>query len=280
MNARPLADTLTRLAAGEPTVKDWLLPGRDDPSDWIRSVDLTAHNGARLPALLDKVRGEHPTQDKRAPATLWFGHYAYPVMAVSIACYLVAGRVPDLDPRDLWLRLNDHGEPNALAWCGDRFAALPADPAHAHPSCAIVADQTALRDHLRNRIVAHLSPLIEALAALGALSRQTAWALAADYNAAAFVWIGGLLAGDESLGAAESVAFAAPQSPLRRKRMFHRVEHGGTYTLMVDRVSCCRYFKVDGGGYCSNCPHRPLDERLAITRDWLIQRTVDAEASA
>ncbi|HRF50844.1 MAG TPA: IucA/IucC family C-terminal-domain containing protein [Anaerolineales bacterium] len=278
MNAHPLADTLTRLAAGEPTLKDWLRTERDDAPDWVRSSDLTTDYGARLPALLEQVRGEHPTQDKRAPATLWFGHYAYPVMAVPIACYLAAGRVPDLDPKDLWLRLNDHGEPNALAWCGDRFAALPADPAHAHPGCAIVADRAALRDHLRNMLVAHLSPLIEALAMLGALSRQTAWALAADYNAAAFVWIGGLLAGDETLGAAESLDFAAPPSPLRRKRGYHRVEHGEAFTLMVDRVSCCRYFKVEGGGYCGNCPHRPLEERLSITRDWLVRRSVEAGA--
>jgi hypothetical protein len=64
---------------------------------------------------------------------------------------------------------------------------------------------------------------------------------------------------------------AAKPSPLQRKRDFIHVEECGQNYEMVDRISCCLYFKAEGASYCSTCPHRPQEERVALIKSWLAE---------
>jgi hypothetical protein len=41
---------------------------------------------------------------------------------------------------------------------------------------------------------------------------------------------------------------------------------------MAERSSCCLYYKSEAAQYCTNCPHRPLEERIQLIKDWLAKQ--------
>ncbi len=284
MTPHPTHQLLDRLAAADPEMRVWLLTEPDDHPGWRPASAVVDADGALVVGLLDQLRHHHPTTDRVAPGAIWFANYCYPLMAVPIACFLSAKLVPDLDPHQVWVRFDEHGELAAVAWRSSRFAALADSPVARLPECTSVTSRDGLRDHLRESIVAHLHPLIDMLAAHKRLSRQMAWALAADYNASAFAWLGGLLLNDETHGAQEAIAFARPPSRLHRKHGYHRIEQWINQELavsyLVDRIACCRYFKTEGGQHCGTCPHRPLSERLDLARKWQRERLTKTEAAS
>jgi ferric iron reductase protein FhuF len=267
----PVEETLARLAAVDEHFRLQLLPAPDDMPDWIPSNKLSDFGETHLNEILARV-AEHYKSDSRQPAvSLWFGHHSFTVMAVAIAFYLTENRVPDLRPESVWARFEPStgsGEALALAWRGRTFAALPDDPAAAHPDCIVLPTREALRDYLRSALIAHLIPLVEALRMRSSFGKPGLWSLASDSCASAFTWIAELI-GDVSFGVAEARAFNATRSPLQRRRDFIHIEHLGLTYEMTDRTSCCLYYKVDGGEYCSTCPHRPMDERVERIKSWL-----------
>lgn len=264
----PVEETLARLAAVDEHFRLQLLPAPDDMPGWLPSNELSDLGETHLDEILAHV-AEHYKSDSRQPAvSLWFGHHSFTVMAVAIAFYLTENRVPDLRPENVWARFEEDGDLAAFAWRGRTFAALPDDPAANHPDCIVLPSRDALREYLRTALVAHLIPLVEALRMRSSFGKPGLWALASDSCASAFTWIAELI-GDVSFGVVEARAFNAERSPLQRRRDFIHIEHVGLTYEMTDRTSCCLYYKVDGGQYCSTCPHRPMDERVERIKGWL-----------
>jgi ferric iron reductase protein FhuF len=100
------------------------------------------------------------------------------------------------------------------------------------------------------------------------------WALAADYTASATTYVGrGMQEESRALELARQLS--AKQSPLRRKRDFIHIEESGLSYDLVDRVSCCLYFQVEDGHYCSSCPHRSQEERVKLIQDWLAKSAAE-----
>src|SRR5690606_27625663 len=110
----------------------------------------------------------------------------------------------------------------------------------------------------------------EAVRAHSPLGIPAMWALAADYSASAAVYVG---RGMDAEAAAIEYAreLAARPSPLQRKRDFIHVEECGLHFDMVDRLSCCLYYQVGEGEYCSQCPHLPKEQRAERIRQWLAE---------
>lgn len=267
-SARPFEQTLNRLASASAHFQSWLLAEPDAGRGWLSITELAAEGTPYLAEVFERVVTHYKTADTQANAALWFGQYAFAVAVVPIACYLADQRVPTLLPGDVWTRFDEEGNIGGLAWCNRSFAALADDPDAAHPDCRVLPSGAALRDHLRDQIIAQLAPMVAAVRARSSFGKAGMWALAADTSASAFTWVARLL-GNEAGGAAEARLFSASPSPLRRKRDFIRVDHCGLSYYMLDRVSCCLYYKVEGGGYCSNCPHRPQEERVELIKGWL-----------
>lgn len=274
-DAQPFEQTLKQLTAASEQFRTKLLAEPDDEPGWLSVAALTAEDTPHLAEVLKRAVIHYKTEDKQAPAALWFGHYAFTVAAVPIACYLTAQRVPRLRPQDVWVRFEEDGDIGGLAWRNRSFTALANDPASAHPDCTVLDSRDALRAELRKQIIDHLTPLVTAVRARSSFGKPGMWALAADYTASAFTWVGGLW-GDEAGGASEARLFSAPPSPLHRQRGFIRVEQSGLSYQMLERTSCCLYYKVEGGSYCSNCPHRPEAERVKLIKSWLAQRAAEA----
>ncbi|MCW5874199.1 MAG: (2Fe-2S)-binding protein [Anaerolineales bacterium] len=273
----PIQQTLAALAAANEQHSSQLLVARDAQPGWLSASQL--QESAHLAPLL-KANGEHhKASDAQSPAALWFGHYVFNIMAVAVTCYLAAKRVPDLRPGSVALRFDEDGEPVAIAWEGRQFAALSSDPAAAHPDCTPLPDLDALRLHLTRQLEAHCSTIITALRHNSRIGVAGLWLLARDYYGSAFTWVGEEM-GNVQLGLEEARAAAALPTQLARQRDFVCVEHAGLSYQLIDRVSCCLYYKTDEGHYCSNCPHRPMPERIALIETWLGKRAAAAQAAA
>ena len=273
MTLHPIKSTLVRLAAVDEHFRLQLLTEPDAEPGWRSAAALCADT-AHLNEILARVAAHYKAQGRQPAVSLWFSHCAFGVMAVAIACYLVENRVPELVPANVWSRFKEDGDVGAFAWRGLSFAALTDDPDANHLDCVRLPSRAALRSYLRASIIAHFVPLIDALGTCSPIGKPGLWALAADSCASAFNWIGELL-GNTALGLEEARAFNADPSPLQRRRDFIHIEHCGLTYDMLDRTSCCLYFKVDGGEYCSSCPHRPREERVGRIKSWLEKRAAE-----
>lgn len=271
----PIEQTLAALAAASEQHRSQLLTATDSEPGWLKANQLL--EAAHLAPLLKANGAHHKASDDQSPAALWFGHYVFNIMAVAVTSYLVAQRVPDLSLESLALRFDEDGEPLAIAWQGRTFAALATDPAAAHPDCTSLPDSDALRLHLTRALEAHCAPIITALRQNSRIGVAGLWLLARDYYGSAFTWVGEQL-GNVQLGLVEARAAAALPTQLARQRDFVCVEHAGLSYQLIDRVSCCLYYKTDDGHYCSNCPHRPMPERITLIENWLGERAAAAAA--
>lgn len=269
LDTHPIEQTLTRLATiDDEYIRPYLLREPDIEPGWLSAADLAAAGTPYLDKALGQVAAHYKAQSRQPAVSLWFGHYAFSVMAVAIGCYLAERRVPDISPENVWLRFDENGDASAFAWCGRAFVGLDDDPDAGHPDCTVLSSREALREYLRECIIAHLTPMVDALRVRSSFGRPGLWSLATDSSASAFTWIGKLI-GNSSIGVEEARIFNAPHSPLHRKRDFIHIDHCGLSYDMVDRTSCCLYYKVEDGEYCTSCPHRPHDERIERIKTWL-----------
>lgn len=243
-----------------------LMPATDSQEGWFSAAELAAE-GQRMDFLFQRLLSHYKVTKRRSPAMCWFGHYAYTIELITFACFLIEGRVPDLSSRQVWIRLGESTEIQNLAWTGRRFTALSDDPDASHPDCLILLTREALRESMREQLLAHLTPLVNSISAYSSLGKPGLWEIAAEYTAFAFVALGELL-GDESIGVQESQAFSATRSRLSVRRSFIPIEHIGTTRYLLDRVSCCLYYQVEGGVYCHSCPHRPAEERVDLMKQF------------
>lgn len=269
----PIEETFQRLASLRPDRKSWLLTEKDSQPDWLSAADLAAESSSHLSELFQRVSSKYKSEGLHPSATLWFGHYAYAIEVISIACFMIEKRVPDLSPENIHIRFDEIGDVESIAWTGRSFAALPDDSATLRADCIILPTRDALRSYLHERLVESFTPVIEAVSASSGMGKPGLWALAADYVAYAFTTLGETL-GDETLGVEESRLFSRTRSKLSVKRGFIPIEHIGMTHYLLERTSCCLYYKVEGGGYCHSCPHRPLDERVE-----LVKRHMEEEAA-
>lgn len=260
----PITATLARLAELREDNQDWLLTKVDSEEGWFSAADLAA-DPPRLQDALTRISQHYQVKSLRPAAALWFGLYAYVMEAVAYACFLFECRLPDLSPGKISLLLGESGYVSRVAWRGRTFAALSDDPDASHPDCIPFPTRESMRQHLREQLTAGFAPLIDAVSGQSSFGKPGLWALAADYNAYALTWLGELM-GNETIGVEESRAFSAVKTPLSTKRDFIPIDHIGTTHYLLERTSCCLYYKVEGGGYCASCPHRSMDERIELAK--------------
>jgi ferric iron reductase protein FhuF len=261
------------LAQAKEDYRPYLQTQPDEKPGWISVAELTAEGGVLLPEVLRASGIHHKAKpdDQQAPASLWLGEYAFFIMAGAVASYMASQRIPDLSPENMSIRFDEDGEPAAIAWRGAKFVALQTDPAAQHADAEAVTSMDELRERLIAQIVVHFTPVVDALRRNSKLGKAGLWAIVTDTVASTFSWIGQQL-GAHGMALAEARSIAASGTRLSRKVDFVFVEEAGLSHCMVERNSCCFYFRLEGGEFCSNCPHRQPEERVQIIREWLAER--------
>jgi len=274
MTSHPIEQTFAKLASLRSDRSSWLLTQTDSQPGWLSAAELAAES-SHLKEIIGRTASHYKSENLRAPATLWFGHYAYGIEIIAFACFLIDRRVPDLSSSKLFVRFAEDGDLESIAWAGRSFAALPDDPDASHPDCIILPTREALREYMHKQMLDSFANMIDSVSAYSKMGRPGLWAIAADYAAYSFTALGEIV-GNEALGVEESRLFSESKSKLSTKRSFIPIEHVGTTHYLLDRTSCCLYYQVDGGGYCHSCPHRPLDERIELVKRHMEEEHAEA----
>jgi ferric iron reductase protein FhuF len=273
-DVHPFERSLRRLELLRDHGQGLLMPDTDSQDGWFSVADL-ATESHYMDQLFQRLLSHYKATRRRPPAMFWFGHYAYTIELITFACFLLERRVPDLSINQIWIRLGNSTDIQNVAWKGRSFAALPDDPDASHPDCTVLPTRAALRGYMQEQLIAHLTPVVHSIAAYSSLGKPGLWEIAKEYTAFAFVALGELL-GDESIGVEESRAFSATPSRLSVRRNFIPIEHISTTHYLLDRISCCLYYQIEGGTYCHSCPHRPAEERISLMKQYWDKQAVQA----
>jgi hypothetical protein len=127
-----------------------------------------------------------------------------------------------------------------------------------------------MRNWLRQRLEAHLTPLIEAIYSRTYLGKRAQWNLVADSCAALFQHAGAAL-GDEAPGLEEGLAFVkVAGSPLCNPQTgYFTLEYQDRCETFRARSGCCLYYRAEEGGEkCTTCVLRR--KRSATNGCWTI----------
>jgi len=256
---------------------------------WFAAAQFCDPQSNLLDDALMRQAKDYPHMDARTRGAYFIGEYSWYVPEATIGAYLLAKRVPDLSAENIALRSRTYiwhegehsGEAERLdvRFLSGRFACLPDDPAADHPDAFILPDSHTLREWLREKLEAHLAPLIERVYARTKLSRHAQWMLVADACAAQFLHIGRKL-GDEAHAKAEGMAFIkATDSPMNNNKTAYislqYLDHCDTFRA---RGGCCRYYTVSetGKDYCTTCVLRKPEERDARLLAYMQKKYAEA----
>jgi hypothetical protein len=277
LTLHPLAETLARVGQlneylkvsyGLPDGSGWLVPPTDFVAGTARLAALVAATQARLQTKAPNIVGSSLLQS-----------YQWPIISAAVACYLVDRRVPDLDATQLRLHYiadgEQAGEADAIAFASGRFWVLPDDPDAAHADAIVVPNQQALRDALRDALIAHLGQTIDQLCAELGCKARGLWLNVADSCASNLVWL--MQEHNKTVGSAQIAAevdalVRTADSPLRTKQIgvfqLSYREHTAVY---LDRATCCYWYKTKDGDYCTTCPKRSTEDRNARLLTYLAE---------
>lgn len=266
----PLAQVLDQLG----TRYDWLHAelapmSLDDGWQWVDAATFLEPSSTHGSQYIAERLAQFPRYRRRHAASNLFDALWWPPLMLGTGCFWAAGRVPDLHPENFAYQLDDHGAIERWRLLSGRFAALPSDPAAAHPDCVVVAGRDALRDRLVAQLVAHFARAVALVRQLHPIPERQLWAAASDGVAAQVAWL------LEDLGLPDDASAEAEainrQLPLRGASQFVRVEHAGRSKTFVDLSSCCYQYLQPDGHYCGICPLVPLEQRVAAVHSSLAE---------
>jgi hypothetical protein len=267
----PLRETFTRLAKTNPYLS--VTTGIPTDGEWTSLADLLDLSTGRFEAQWSVVSTWYTTDIPEVITRFLGGGIVYAVAGAAVGAFARDRRVPDLSPANVWLRFAEWGSPNAVAFSDDRFVGLPDDPAAGLTTIETVPTVEALRDLLREDLIATFAPFITLLRSRARIGARSLWQGAAESCGHAIIGAVPLTsAGDEHWLREEITALLCqPDSPLRAKPDLALIEANGRRRLFLIGSTCCENFKRPGEGYCNNCPHRQREERLDALREWVAE---------
>ena len=197
-------------------------------------------------------------------ASLFHKQWSVSVARAAVGAFTAERRVPDLLAENTVLILDRMGRPTGASLRTPRLAVLAGDPDAAHPECVVVADEAALRDWLRARVIdGHLSGAVDAMAALGLLTEEQLWGNVAAACAGALAVLSNRWGPIDELVAEAAELLDVPGAPTRGLARLVPDEHGGSVKLHVRRETCCLHHCLPADPPpCSSCPLLDEEERV------------------
>ena len=275
----PLAQTYERVRLGNP----WLqVFASEHPAGVVCPLAALLDADSLIPdEQLALMAGHYKTEERDILVRFSFSSFVYALATATVGPFVVDRRVPvlDLDPADLRVRVGRSGVVDALALPDTRFWCLPGDPEATHPDAVPVADERELCDRLRGGLVQACAPLIAALRPRARIGARALWISAAETCAS--ILLDALPPGTPAseAQAATDQLIGSAGSPLRARPEIIMLTSGATRHVSMLGNDCCTNFKIPGETYCSTCPHRPRQERIAAIESWLAERAGIPEAA-
>ncbi|WP_326695031.1 (2Fe-2S)-binding protein [Streptomyces sp. NBC_01387] len=234
---------------------------RPDSEGFLPVSALYAGEGVLDSYVSVYARRMRTDQPRVAASTFQLG-FASRLWSIALGSVVLSGRVPDLSPDRLRLRLTEDGpvelwlpEP-ALAALGPRPS-----PADDTGSADLPEEERRSVDAVHAAVAAtHLRPLHDTLRARYGLSPQVLCGNAASALVGALRVLNGRRPDTEARATA-LVAALLEREPLAGSGEFI-VEEGLGFAYL--RNSCCLYYRVPGGGLCGDCVLRRSRRRRAV----------------
>ncbi len=206
-------------------------------SGWHRCADLLTDLPGWQSRIGENLRGLHEVVHPSVPATYLMGFYLDAVCRIGALWFGLCGRVPDLSPESLWLRISSGGWPEAGAVSAGPVAVLPGDALAGRPEgVRVLPGRTELLAEYHRQVSSHATRFHDAFrpeVRIG--SRQRLGML--DDVIESCLWSVGDLVGDPFTAAEQAEALVGA-NPRRIRR------------------SCCFAYRLDPALLCHRCPRR------------------------
>jgi ferric iron reductase protein FhuF len=211
----------------------------------------------------DVIRSTGPgigTVDPAVAASLFVQGYSYRVLALTVACLVTSGVVPDGSAARVAIALSGPWPSQVTFPAPTVLIPDDADTDRVTPALRYIHD-TAVDHHLR--------PLIDAVrSGLGArIGERMLWGNVAASAATAFRTMQGCLGTAVEPMGERFFALGAP--PLQGQGSFRVVESRSRRGWFWERTNCCLIDRLPEGIRCADCSLTPPAQRLADYRAWL-----------
>lgn len=218
-----------------------LLPGANLSigGRWIPAADLLANPDAVAALVADHARIRSITVERYA-ASLLFQRYSHRLCSVVVGTWVLSGVVLDAAAAQATVQMRD-GSPVGMHLTGRER------------SGDAVAELTT------GLLEGHLLPLADHLRAAARLSRAQALGNIAAAIGMAARTVSRVRPAEEVR--AQVGALLASRPELERLGSFRILQGPHGPRLFYDRATCCRWFEIPQGAYCSYCSRLPHDER-------------------
>lgn len=248
---------LCRAAVGDPSDQSWRRLSATTEEDLDDLFAASAQRGAR--------RADHLGA---SVASLLVDA----LVSTALPPLLVERRLPDVRPRNLWVRLHA-SEPwfEGILIEDSTVHLLPTDSEASDPIAVVVPSVADLHRRFAHHLVETVGPWFAAIRARAPFGRRGMWGQLADDLCGTALWIARTAGLDqravwgEAQAMVDQVAAAVPE--LRaRPRLFPVAWQGREMLFQVKGTCCLWYTRHDdadtlGEGYCTTCPLRADDVR-------------------
>jgi hypothetical protein len=206
--------------------------------------------------------------------------YQWPLIALTVGCYLSSRRVPNLHAGNVRIHLNAASQADGIALLAGGFTALASDPAQNHPDAHLVTNHAALQTILRRSLEEHLGQAIGSITAQLGGKPNGLWLNVADGLAGTLAWLMHEFDPTAELSAVADEVDAlvrVADSPLNNRKIgLVMLQHADQQRVFLERATCCYWYKTEEGEYCSTCPHRTPEDRRARLIQYLAEEAVHA----
>jgi hypothetical protein len=230
---------------------------------WIRLDELSEPGpmGALRAAAAEET-GE--TDPRTVGAMMAFRYAAVPSLAARV--FARDRRVPDLRPSSVAFRPFTDDAPTGVRVSSPAFACLPDDPDAGAAEATVVSDVGELAGCLARTVEGLFDPVVGAFRDATRLGDRALWAIVGSETLVALARASaGLGEPRRGLREAAMVADAGSRIGHTRPDLF-LAGAADAPVLIVGLAACCRAYRWPHRvtGYCTTCPIRPREERLAL----------------
>jgi hypothetical protein len=177
--------------------------------------------------------------------------------------------VPDIALGNISCRFNDQGSFERAALHHPIGVMLPAAGVAHHPSVRWLSDFQALFAWLRISLVQQAQTVVDALAARSQFLVRGIWGMITSAWGSQCMHIFGEI-GEQIQGVPWVQCFFAGNDIVAQMQpQFYPVTYQHVTHVYQRAASCCRYYRLRQGYYCTNCPLISQEERLQRQRDWM-----------
>ena len=206
---------------------------------WIPAADLLADRQAVADLVADHARVRSITVERHA-ASLFFQRYSHRLCSAVVGTWILTGLPLDAAAEQATVQVRD-GSPVGMHLTG----ALRPTPS--------------VEEFAAGLLEGHLLPLAAHLRETSRLSQAQAFGNIAAAIGMAARTVSRLRPADQVL---EAVApLLESRAALARLGSFRILEGHNGPRLFYDRATCCRWFEIPDGAYCSYCSRLSADER-------------------